>query len=96
MEIDRLCDILQTMKQNQPKTILSHFGALSDHSGSAALCAFLLCTFLLFVFGIDFIYVWAIFREIWFVEVVASANALMIFNWSCGWGRTSGGGVRSG
>ena len=29
---DRLYDILETMKKNQLKAVLSHFRALSDHS----------------------------------------------------------------
>ena len=36
MKEDRLCDILETMKKNQLKGVLSHFGALSDHSALAA------------------------------------------------------------
>ena len=34
MKKDRLYDILETMKKNQLKAVLSHFGALSDHSGT--------------------------------------------------------------
>ena len=33
MKKDRLYDILETMKKNPLKAVLSHFGALSDHSG---------------------------------------------------------------
>ncbi len=32
MKKDRLYDILETMKKNQLEAVLSHFGALSDHS----------------------------------------------------------------
>ena len=32
MKKDRLYDILETMKKNPLKAVLSHFGALSDHS----------------------------------------------------------------
>ncbi len=35
MKRDRLYDILETMKKNQFEAILSHFGALSDHSVAA-------------------------------------------------------------
>ena len=48
MKKDRLYDILETMKKNLLKAVLSHFGALSDHSALAAgpcfdsnLCVFL-------------------------------------------------------
>ena len=32
MKKDRLYDILETMKKNPLQAVLSHFGALSDHS----------------------------------------------------------------
>ena len=32
MKKDRLYDILETMKKNPSKVVMSHFGALSDHS----------------------------------------------------------------
>ena len=39
MKKDRLYDILETMKKNPLKAVLSHFGALSDHSASGPLLA---------------------------------------------------------
>ena len=35
MKKDRLYDILETMKKNPLKAVLSHFGALSDHSAAS-------------------------------------------------------------
>ena len=37
MKKDRLYDILETMKKNPLQAVLSHFGALSDHSALVAL-----------------------------------------------------------
>ena len=35
MKKDRLYDVLETTKKNPLKAVLSHFGALSDHSALA-------------------------------------------------------------